>query len=168
MKTIRRVFLAHLAVAAVGLSAGYVIQGYWGAASVFLLLGGLWYFAQRRGAPGLGGLLLYVYLLALAYGLWLGVPGLLALLSGTAALGAWDLGHFLHRLTGAERIEFETGLGKAHMQRLLVVEGLGFAAGLAALYVQLGLSFWWVVLLVALVVLGISRLVDFVRKQVED
>lgn len=167
MKRIRLVFLAHLAAATAGLAAGYLIKGQWTAAAVFTLLGGLWYAAQRRDVPGLGGLLMYMYLLALAYGLWLGVPGPLTLLAGTAALGAWDLGHFLHRLSGADRIDFDTGLGKAHIRRLLVVEGLGFAAGLAAVSVRMGLPFWWEVLLVALVVIGVSRLLDFVRKEAE-
>jgi len=168
MTNIRRVFLAHLAVAVGGLAAGYAIEGQWIIACVFLLLGGLWLLANRRGVPGLGGLLMYVYLLALAAGFWLGIPGLLALLASVGALGAWDLGHFMHRLSAAEHVEFESGLGSAHLRRLAAVEGLGFLAGLLAINVRLVLPFWWVVLLVALAVMGLTRLVDFVRKQFED
>jgi hypothetical protein len=64
-------------------------------------------------------------------------------------------------------VDYATGIGRAHLRRLLIVEGAGFGVGLIAVSARLGLPFWWEVLLVALVIIGIGSLIEFVRKQVE-
>lgn len=168
MKTIRRIFWVHVLVATIGLMAGYALLGEWRIVPVFLLVLALWLFAQMRGAGTFGGIFLFFLLLASVVAIFMGVPGWLALLSAVAALGAWDLDHFLRRLNAVERVAFETGLGRAHLLRLALVEGIGLLAGLLALSVSLRLPFWWEVLLVVLAMIGLSRLIEFTRAQVED
>ncbi len=155
-------------VAVAALAIGYAVQGLLGAALVIVFFGAVWAAMQQRGASGLEGLLLYGFALAAAISLWLGVPGWAALLSLVATLGAWDLDHFLQRLRSVERVAFESGLGREHLRRLVLVEALGYVTGLLALTTRVSISFWWVVLLGILLVISISRIIAFVRKQAEE
>ena len=173
MKRIQQIFNAHLLIAVAALAGGYALAGAWLGALIFLVLGGLWFAVQLRAssgarAVGVASLMLFLFLPGCAVGMWLGVPGWLALIAAVAALGAWDLDHFLQRLSSAARVELGSGLGRAHLLRLASVEGVGLLAGLAALMVRARLPFWWEVLLVILAVAGISRLISLVRRQVEE
>jgi len=164
---IRRFFWLELLIAAVSLAVGYAISGWWIASGVVIFLGAVWAAVRFRGGSGLEGLLLYLFLFAAAAGFWVGSPGWLMLLTSVAALGAWDLDHFLQRLSEAEDIEFETGLGRDHLKRLFLVQGIGFAAGFLALIARPKIGFWWAVLLVLLAVIGLSRIIAYVRREAE-
>lgn len=168
MERIQRIFWGHMLAAVAALAIGYAVQGLLFVALVFVLLGALWAAVQARSMGGLEGLLLYVFALAAAVGLWIGVPGWAALLALVATLGAWDLDHFLQRLRSVERVAFESGLGREHLRRLALVEGLGYLTGLLALSTRLVISFWWEILLGILLVACIARIIAFVRKQAEE
>lgn len=168
MTIIQRLFWANLLVGVGALAAGYAITGHLVLTLVFVILGAIWFMSQQRVEHGLGGLMLSVYCLAGGLGIWFNAPGWLMLIALVAVLGAWDLDNFLQRLGVAERVEFDTGLGREHLRRLAMVEGLGFLAGLIALTAQIHIPFWWVALLVFLAVIGISRIVAYVRKQTEE
>lgn len=167
MTWIRRFFWLELLTAAASLVIGYVISGWLIAAGVVIFLGAIWAAVRLRGGSGLAGLLLYLFLFIAAAGFWAGSPGWLMLLTSVAALGAWDLDHFLQRLSEAEYVEFETGLGRDHLTRLFLVQGLGFAAGFLALIARPQIGFWWAVLLAMLAVIGLSRIVAYVRREAE-
>jgi hypothetical protein len=124
--------------------------------------------AQQRNGSGLEGVLLYLFFIAGAVGLWVGIPGWFSLIAAVATLGAWDLDHFLQRLNAVERVEFESGLGREHLRRLGMVEGLGLLVGLLALTSHLTISFWWEALLLLLAIIGIRQLILFVRKQMGE
>jgi hypothetical protein len=165
---IQRLFWLHVLVATGSLAAAFSLAGEWPAAVLFLLILGLWLAAQVRGARAVGSGFLFILALGSAAALWLRAPGWLPLLAVVAALGAWDLDHYLRRLNAVKRVAFETGLARAHLLRLALVEAAGFLAGWAALTVQLRLPFWWEVLLVIIALAGIGRLITYTRSQAED
>ena len=167
MKTIQRIFWAHLLTAVAVLAIGYAWSGVILAALVIVLFGALWYASQQHGGPGIEGIVFTLFVLASAGGFYLGIAGWLLLLVVVASLGAWDLDHFLQRLSAVDRVAFETGLGRQHIRRLLIVEGIGYLAGLTAITIRLQISFGWVALLIFMAVVGISQVVQFVKKQSE-
>lgn len=172
MNAVQRFFWGHLAAAALALAGGYALAGMWGPAGTFLALGVVWAAAQRRGgasgAGGIGGLMMVTFILAGAGGILAGIPGWLGILAVVAALGAWDLDHLLRRLAVAGRVDYASGLARAHLRRLALVEGAGFLAGLAAVVIRGRLPFWLEALLALLAVLGLSRVIQFVRSQAEE
>jgi hypothetical protein len=84
-----------------------------------------------------------------------------------ATLGAWDLDHFLYRLSGIDHVDYSTGLGRDHLRRLGMVEGLGFLAGLLALTIHTHIPFGWTALLVLLAVIGVRWLIGYVHRLTE-
>jgi hypothetical protein len=164
MTAIERTFWIHLGLGAGALALGYGLARQVGAALAIILLGGLW-FAMQRADREVGGLMLLLACGAAAVGVLAGVSGVALLIGVVGCLGAWDLDHFLSRLAAAERVDYETGLGREHVRRLLAIEGVGLVAGLFALTAQARISFWWEALLALLAVIGISRMVAFIRKQ---
>lgn len=167
MKTVQRFFIAHLLVAVAALAIGFSLAGYRAVSLTGVFLGMVWFAARQRNAPGMEGMILAIFLISGGIGMIYDVSGWLMLLMAVASLGAWDLDHFLQRLSEVEQVEFESGIGREHIRRLLMVEGLGFLAGLLALTTRLGIPFWWEALLVLLAVLALRGLVAFVRKQTE-
>lgn len=168
MKTIQRVFWAHVAVGVGALALGYGLAGQFWAALVFALLGALWFAGQRSGNRSLEGLMLLIFCAAAGIGFWTRVPGVALLVSVVGVLGAWDLDNFLRRLGSVGRVDFQSGLGREHMRRLVIIEGVGLVAGLVALTAQARIPFWWEGLLALLAVVGISRIIAFIRRQTED
>lgn len=173
MSAIQRIFWGHMLVATGGLAVGYamaplIVEANWGIFTlIFVFIGGLWFAAQQRGAIGLEGIILYLYVLAAGLGFLLGAPGWLMLFSGVATLGAWDLDHFLQRLKEADNVDYSSGVGQNHIRRLGLVEGVGLLVGLTAITLRTSVSFWWEVALAFVALLGVRALIDFVRKQSE-
>jgi hypothetical protein len=168
MSLIQRIFWAHMLIGVAALAIGYAVAGLLLVSLVIVFFGAMWFAAQQRNGVGLEGILFTLFVLAAGIGFWLGAPGWLMLLATVAALGSWDLDHFLQRLSVVERVEFETGLGREHLRRLGMVEGLGLLAGLLALTSRMFIPFWWEILLVLLAVIGIRLVVRFVRKQMGE
>lgn len=164
MKAIQRFYWAHLLVAVSILAAGYALAGLWVVSLAILAAGGVWLVAQRGGAARLAGLFLYGLFAAAGLGTWLGIPAWLAVIACVAAVGAWDLDHFLQRLNTVERVDYHTGVGRAHLRRLAVVEALGCLAGVLASVIHLRLAFIWEVLLAALAVAGIAGIIRYMRE----
>lgn len=168
MITIQRLFWAQMLIAVAGMAIGYAVAGSLFVSLVFVILGVMWLSAQMRKGSGLENFLLVVFLLAAGLGCWFGVPIWLSLITVVAALGAWDLDHFLQRLSIVERVEFDTGLGREHLRRLGIVQGLGMLGGIVALILRARISFWWEALLVLLALIGIQQVIRFVRKLMEE
>ena len=167
MKTINLLFSAHLLTAIAALAISLALGGALEAALVVVFFGGLWFFSQQQGMGGWGTILLFLFGLACGIGFWMDLtPGLL-LLAIVATLGAWDLDQFSQRLRSVERVDLDSGLGKNHLRRLFLIESLGLLAGAAGLTARLQITFWAAVLLVILALVGISRLVIFIKKELE-
>lgn len=167
MTGIQRTFWVHLAITAAAMALGYGLAGWWAMAAALIALGGLWFGAQRSSDRAIEGTLLVIFCGAAGIGFWMGVPGIPMLVGVVGSLGAWDLAHFLRRINSVERVDFETGLGREHVRRLILIEAVALLTGLFALTAQARIPFWWEALLALLAVIGISRIVAFIRKQTE-
>jgi hypothetical protein len=167
VKLVQRFFWAQLLFAVSALSVGHALIPRMEFAIGAVFLGLVWYMAQRRWAGGSENMLLFAFTGAAALGLYWGAPPLLMLLVVVFSLGAWDLDHFTQRLHRVERVEFDSGLGRTHLLRLAKVEAAGLALALVPLLIRLRLDFWWVVLMGLLAVIGLSRVVAFVRRETE-
>jgi hypothetical protein len=167
VKIVQRFFWVHLLVAMAALAIGFYLAQQWILSVIVLLLGAWWANARRRHTEGLEGVMLYLFLLGGVIAILSEAPPLLILLVAVATLGAWDLDNFLQRLGAAERVEFDTILGRDHLKRLGTVEGIGFLAAGLALTARIEVGFWWLFLLGLLVAIGINRLVARIRKETE-
>lgn len=167
MKRILVVYSIHILVAVAALALSYAHGGrpFWSMAIVFG--GALWYYAHQRGAQGFETILFFGFAIAAAAGFWVGLSPYAMLVAMVAALGAWDLDHFAQRLRLVERVDLDTGLGSNHLRRLLFIEVLGLFTGLAGITSNFQLTFWTQLLLVVLAVFGLSRLVIFIKKELQ-
>jgi hypothetical protein len=166
MTQVKRVFIIHLAIAAAALAIGLGLAGWYFPAGLIVAISVFWYLSMWRGAHGVETLFLLLFLLISSAGFfWFDLHILPALIATVAALGAWDLDHFLQRIRVADPKNQETVLGSNHLKRLLTAEGAGLAFGLAAAFIRVSLPFWVILLLIFAAVIGISRLVFYVRRQ---
>lgn len=167
MNNILRFFWVQLLAAVASLAVGYALGQHRLTALLLVLFGFIWLTARQRNSPGMGGLVVTVFLLAGGLGPLFGAPAWLMLVSMVASLGAWDLDHFLLRLSGIDQVDYSTGLGRSHLTRLGLVQGLGFLAGLLALTLRTSIPFAWTMLLVLLAVIGVRWLIGYVRRLTE-
>ncbi len=166
MKTVTLFFVTHLVVAVAALAVGLALSGLLVVALFVVFVSSFWFFSQQRGVHGLETLFLFGFILAAVSGFWTHAPSFLMLFSTVAALGAWDLDQFLQRLNSVKRVEMETGLGSAHLRRLMLVEVIGVLVGSVALSARIQLDFWVAGILVLIAVIGLSRLVAYLRREV--
>jgi hypothetical protein len=81
------------------------------------------------------------------------------------ALIAWDLDRFNWRMRVAGSVEGADALERRHIQRLLIVSGIGLLLGVVALSVRIRLGFAVAFLLAFLAVAGLSRVVGFLQRE---
>jgi hypothetical protein len=147
------------------LALGYGLAGLWPATLLLLALGSLWLLGQQQGWGWVASVALVFFVGAAAVGLWLDLGAGWMLLGVVAALSAWDLDRFTQRQRGAERIEKARELERRHLQRLLIVDSLGLLLATAGLQVRVGVSFGGAFSLTLLAVLGLSRVIGFLRRE---
>jgi hypothetical protein len=157
-------FSAHLLGAVALFSVGFAIGERWQVSLGYVFFGLVWHLAQRRWVSGLENVLLFIFIAAAVVGFFSGVPALMLLIGTVLTLGAWDLDHFTQRLNRVDRVDFDTGLGRAHLARLGLVETAALLVGLVPLLIRLQIGFWWILLLALLAVIGLTRVVAFVRR----
>jgi hypothetical protein len=87
------------------------------------------------------------------------------LLGAIAALGMWDVDHFLLRVEGVKRIGEESRFCYAHIRRLGLVLGLGLALSLIALSLRVQLDLGWAMALGLLAVIGLAQALQFLRRE---
>lgn len=150
------------------LAMGYALDGVWQGALLIVALGFLWLFDQWRGGSWVASVGLVFFVGAAAAGLWLDLGDVWMLLGVVAALSAWDLDRFARRQKNAERVENVQQLERRHLWRLLIVDGLGFLLAVVGLGLKIKVSFGVALLLVLLAVLGLSRVVGFLRRESYD
>jgi hypothetical protein len=86
------------------------------------------------------------------------------LLSLTAGLVAWDTYHLLRRSSTIDHIEKPREIESLHLKRLLLVVGVGSAAGIIAMLAEVNLGFGLALVLGLLAVFGVSQIVRYLRK----
>ena len=156
---------ASIGLATCALALGYALGGLLTKVPLLVTPGLLWLLGQRRGWGWTASVALVYFVGAAVTGLWLDLAAGWMLLSVMAALSAWDLDHFAQRLRGVGRVERERELEQAHLQRLLIVGGLGFLLAAVALGINVELGFCTASLLALLAILGLSRAIGFLRRE---
>jgi hypothetical protein len=147
------------------LALGYGLAGLWPATLLLLVLGSFWLLGQQRGWGWVASVALVFFVGAAAVGFWLDLGAGWMLLGVVAALSAWDLDRFAQRRRGAERVEKARELERRHLQRLLIVDSLGLLLATAGLQVRVRVGFGGAFSLTLLAVLGLSRVIGFLRRE---
>lgn len=98
-------------------------------------------------------------------GLWLNLPPIWMVVSLVIGLSAWDLDAFGRRLRPHTPTDQTRELGRRHLWRLLVVDIVSLCLALLALQVRLNLTLGAAIGLGLLAVLGLSRLLVYLRDQ---
>ena len=157
-------------VSSIMISIGSLAWGYAGAgfdifARWVLIFGAVWLFTQWRGWGWFSSLGLFFVVLIAAFGLWFGlIPGWM--FSGAIfALFAWDMADFRRRMRAIAVDDDARGMERRHVARisLLCLAGL-FLASIAML-LRLQFTFEWGALLVIVILLGLSQLAGWFRRQ---
>jgi hypothetical protein len=154
-----------IGLATFGLAIGYALNALWIGAAIIVALGLFWLVGQWRGWRSVSVLAAIFFIFAAALGIWQGVTATWMLFSLVVTLVAWDLDQFTHRLEQGEQIVGETELKRPHLQRLLIVAGLGFLFGGIALRLQVELNLGWGIFLGLLAIVGLSRIIGFLRQE---
>ncbi len=129
-----------LALSAVTAAVSNMLAGAYTAALMCVVTAAAWWgYFRRSELAANAGFAALVALSALAL-MW-GAPPVLATLSVTATLGAWDLSRLQRRLSINVRIERGDDIERQHVRRLLMVLGAGLALAVLAQIVRVGLSF---------------------------
>lgn len=156
-----RGFITAVVLAVIFGIAGSILGGVWWLSFVFIALGAGWWYSNRQRQINemikLHESIAFALLLAvLAYAGYKGAPPALLLLSGIAALAAWDLDGFYRQLSATTLIMGEELIVRAHVQQLALVAGLTLVLGVAALLVQINFTFGIAVLLAFLAIWGLG------------
>jgi hypothetical protein len=148
-----------LAVAVALLVISYALAGFWQWAFVFILVGLLWWIAERqRGwhwAPSVG---MVVLTAVAASGYWLGMPILAMLAVVILALSAWDLDAFADRLAQSQLDDSAHHLVQSHLRRLIIVNAVALVLAAFSLTVEFRFSFIIAFILGLLMAYGLNRL----------
>ena len=159
--------LGMVGVAAASLAVGLGLDQFWNAAGIVLMMGALWGVGVWRGIGWPANLGLFFFASVAAYGALKRIPMLWLLPGITAALLAWDLGHFRQYLNHAREIRHESALKRGHYLRLGLSIGLGLALSRLALRVETALTPFWAILLGLLGIFSLSRVIRFMRRESE-
>ena len=154
-----------IGLATLGLAIGYALSALWFWMAMIVTVGLFWLVGQWQGWRPVATLIAIFFIWATAFGVWQSVSAGWMLFSIVATLVAWDLSLFVHRLEQAKRIAAERELKRVHLQRLLGVAGLGFLFGGIALRLQLELNLGWGIFLGLVVIVGLSRIIGFLRRE---
>ena len=122
-----------------------------------------WALAQWRGWDWFSSLGLAGTAAAAAGGVWLGLPAGWMVAAAVAGLLGWDLAGFRQRLALAASTDDLPALTRRHLLSVGLTASIGLALAAAALLVDLRIPLGWTMLLALLAVLGVARLVSWLR-----
>jgi hypothetical protein len=143
---------------------GYALDGQIYTAFAFALLGAFWCEALLRDWRWSAPFMLLLFISGALFGVASGFSPFIMLLGVVAALAAWDLDGLLQRFSQVKPQARQPGLERRHLQRLAVVAGVGLLLGSVALIIQVQLSFILAAVLVLVVIIGISQVVQYLRR----
>lgn len=159
-----RTFSILLAAGSLGL--GYALAGLWLGIVLIIILGILWLLEtkqQKRDWPASGFLVCFIGV-AIA-GIHLNAGADWMLLGVIASLSAWDLHHFVLRLTLVQKSEITEKLEYAHLRRLLIVDCLGLVLAGVALMIKIEIGFGIALLLTAIAIVCLSYFISSLRRE---
>jgi hypothetical protein len=142
------------------LMAGYSQSSLSPVAIGCFIMGLLWLLSQWRRWAWVASLGFLGFVCAAGVGVGIGLNPILMALGVLGSLLAWDLSDFSRRLGGAAPEDNLRMLENKHLVRLASLGAIGFVLMLAALVMQLRISFGWVFLLAIAAVAGMLQLVN--------
>jgi hypothetical protein len=154
-----------LAVSTLCLAAGYASAGKWVGAVIAILMGAAWLFARKYPDLGLPSICLAGSVGLAVVGRLNGAPPLLMICGSGFALAVWDLVLLDNALDGALP-EAQTRLYESrHLQSLALALGFGLLMAFLGRLLTLRTPFVVVMLLVALVIFGLDRAYNYIKKR---
>jgi hypothetical protein len=147
------------------LALGFALTDLWVGTVAVLAAGGLWLLGQWRGLGWTSSALLVLQTAAAAVATLSAVGDGWSVLGLVAALVAWDLDQFSQRMGTAGRVDDAAGLERRHIRCVLIVAGIGSLLGIVALSLQVRLSFGLALLLAVMMMLCLSLVIGFLRRQ---
>ncbi len=157
-------------VSSIIISVGSLAWGYAGAGfAIFvqwiLIFGMMWLFTQWQGWGWFSSLALFFVIFMSALGLWFGfTPGWM-FSSSIFALFAWDMTDFRRRIRSMAVDDNLLGMERRHIARVSLLSFAGLLLASVTMLVRVQFTFEWGALLVLVVLLGLSQLVGWFRRQ---
>ena len=147
------------------LAWGYAEAGFDNFARWVLILGAMWLITQWQGWDWFSSLGLFFVILISALGLWFGfTPGWM-FSSSIFALFAWDMTDFRRRMRYMAADDNMRGMERRHIARVSLLSLAGLFLASITMLVRVQFTFEWGALLVLVILLGLSQLVGWFRRQ---
>lgn len=161
----QKILVAAIGLATLPLAASYAWHAEWAWVAFIVLVGLLWLTEVKHGQRWLPtfGLLSFATLAAIGI-IWT-FSAFWLLTSLVAALCAWDLSHFSHRLNDIADIRHQAQYIRAHLQRLGMIAALGWLLGLIALNLRLTVGFISALALAFLVMISLSGIIRYLQRE---
>jgi hypothetical protein len=161
----RLALFVSIALAAGSLALGYAAAGQMFAATLAVVFGLTWIYAQWRGLPwfSMAGLGLAVF--AGAAGIFLGADSAWMFSGVSFSLIAWDLIEFHDRLKLASSETDVPVMGRKHLLQLGLLAAAGSGLFLVTVVVHLKLGLWPLIFLALVTALGLAQVVWRLRSR---
>ncbi len=162
---IRKLWYIGFTCATCALVTGYAIGGYWIWTLPILGLAVLGLLGQRRGLKWAASMELLLFVGLAVIGIRQALSFGLMLLGMIAALAAWDIDHFQQRMEDVVRVDQREDMERKYLRRLLIIETSGALLAFTAVSLTVTFSFGSALLLGLLAVVGLSRTIQFLRRE---
>jgi len=142
------------------MKAGFDLFAYW-----VLVFGAIWLFTQWRGWSGFSSPALFIVIFASAFGLWFELPPGWMFSAAIFALFAWDITDFRRRISFYSAEDDIRGMERRHIARVSLLSLAGLLLASLTMILRVQFSFEWGALLVIVILLSLSQLVGWFKKQ---
>lgn len=154
-----------LAISTVCLSAGYLSTGYWQVLFVFPTLAIIWLFVVKYSVFWSASIILIVYILLAAIGIFADLSLFLMLIGSTTALASWELMQFTQKKVEISLLKSNNLLEINHLKTLAMATSIGFVLVLISSGISLELPFIITSILILILFGGFLFGVRFVGKR---
>jgi len=162
--TMRAFVVALVGLATLGLGGGYAWREAWTLVTAIVAFGLLWGVGYWRGLGWTASVGFVFFVMMAALGLLSQIPLTLILACALATLVAWDLSYFRQHLDQGD-VREALYLRLVHFFRLGGIIILGLLLGWVTLRLQTTLRPVWGIGLGILIIVGLSRMVRFLRQE---
>jgi len=157
--------IASIILASSAFIVAYGLGVLWLPTVAILVLGVAWILAPRAAWPWLPWVMMTLLVVIAAVGAWLALRPVPLVVGLVAAVSAWDLDLFVRQLRRVDRVERGDRLKRRHLRRLVAVDGVGLLMAILALTVEIQLTFALALGLGLAALVGLSRLIVFLRQE---
>ena len=158
----RKVSILMVLMASAAMGLPYAYHQKWWLLLFAILLGFIWGYPTNHYLAFRSTFSLLILAMIGAAGILWGYPPIWILTNFILLLVAWDLYHFnqTHQEFAQDPVNAKAthSLFLTHLQRLVIVTGLGWGLGLSAIFIRTNLSFAFGLALVILAVLGLRQI----------